>query len=152
MQSALDEAGETMAFLEDMSLRRAVDRLELLGDDLARLAGILPATGLDSSEARPKSPSDFPDEISLALEGAIPAIPQVDADHAEIRSSSDESAERTAAHDDAAVKRLRKQAQARRAARAARSSASGRKNCWPFAWRNSSAGGSSRFSKTRCSS
>ena len=38
VQTALDEAGETTAFLEEMSLRRAVDRLKLLGDDLAVLA------------------------------------------------------------------------------------------------------------------
>jgi hypothetical protein len=37
VQSALDEIGETIAFLEDMTLRRAVKRLELLREDLERL-------------------------------------------------------------------------------------------------------------------
>ena len=36
-QSALDEVGETIAFLEDMPLRRAVKRLKLVRDDLERL-------------------------------------------------------------------------------------------------------------------
>jgi hypothetical protein len=38
VQTALDEVGETIAFLEDMSLARAVDRLELVREDLERLA------------------------------------------------------------------------------------------------------------------
>ena len=42
VQASLDETGETTAFLEDMSLRRAVDRLDLLGDDLALLAELVP--------------------------------------------------------------------------------------------------------------
>ena len=37
VHSALDEIGETIAFLEDMTLRRAVKRLELLREDLERL-------------------------------------------------------------------------------------------------------------------
>ena len=36
-QTALDEVGETIAFLEDMQLRRAVKRLKLVRDDLERL-------------------------------------------------------------------------------------------------------------------
>jgi hypothetical protein len=38
VQAAFDEVGETIAFLEDMSLRRAVTRLELVQDDLERIA------------------------------------------------------------------------------------------------------------------
>ena len=68
MQSVLDETGETMAFLEDMSLRRAVDRLELVRDDLARLAESCREWPL-LEQARPAS-ADFPDEISLAFNGA----------------------------------------------------------------------------------
>ena len=38
VQTAVDEVGETIAFLEDMPLRRAVKRLKLMRDDLERLA------------------------------------------------------------------------------------------------------------------
>jgi len=41
VQSALDEIGETIAFLEDMTLRRAVKRLGLLREDLERLVASL---------------------------------------------------------------------------------------------------------------
>jgi len=37
VQAAFDEVGETIAFLEDMSLRRTVTRLELVQDDLERI-------------------------------------------------------------------------------------------------------------------
>jgi len=38
VQSAVDEVGETIAFLEDIPLRRAVKRLNLMRDDLEQLA------------------------------------------------------------------------------------------------------------------
>ena len=38
VQSAVDEVGETVAFLEDMPLRRAVRRLRVMRDDLERLS------------------------------------------------------------------------------------------------------------------
>jgi hypothetical protein len=41
VQAAFDEVGETVAFLEDMSLRRAVTRLELVQDDLERIGSSL---------------------------------------------------------------------------------------------------------------
>jgi hypothetical protein len=41
VQAAFDEVGETIAFLEDMSLRRAVIRLELVEDDLERIESSL---------------------------------------------------------------------------------------------------------------
>ena len=41
VQAAFDEVGETIAFLEDMSLRRAVTRLELVQDDLERIGSSL---------------------------------------------------------------------------------------------------------------
>ncbi len=37
VQAAFDEVGETIAFLEEMSLRRAVTRLELVQEDLERI-------------------------------------------------------------------------------------------------------------------
>ena len=61
VQSALDEAGETMAFLEDMSLRRAVDRLSLVGDDLARLAGSCWRWPIE--EPRSRGPLEIPGAI-----------------------------------------------------------------------------------------
>ncbi len=38
VQAAVDEVGETIAFLEDMPLRRGVNRLRTMCDDLERLA------------------------------------------------------------------------------------------------------------------
>jgi hypothetical protein len=68
VQLALDEMGETMAFLEDMSLSRAVDRLKLVGDDLARLAES--CREWPRIEHRRRDPSNFPDEISLPSPGS----------------------------------------------------------------------------------
>ena len=54
-----------MAFLEDMSLDRAVDRLELLGDDLARLSES--CLEWPRAEQSRHAARDFPEEIFLAL-------------------------------------------------------------------------------------
>ncbi len=65
VRSALDEIGETIAFLEDMTLRRAVKRLDLLREDLERLVVSLrlwsnreprdPVQAGRSSEVKPAS-------------------------------------------------------------------------------------------------
>ncbi len=110
VQSVLDEAGETMAFLEDMSLRPAVDRLELLGDDLAQLSESC-RQWPRLERAHPVS-ADFPDEISLPSLSAI-------TDHSAAEASAHDPFERDEPSNDGPVpvddrlwKRLRKQAQA----------------------------------------
>ncbi len=115
VQTALDEIGETTAFLEDMSLRRAVDRLELTGDDLARLAdSSLRWLELDPGQ---NTASDFPDEIFLPLQGPASGPATGDADQAEIAELDRISATEREGREDVARKRLRKQAQILRRAR-----------------------------------
>ena len=76
VQSALDEAGETMAFLEDMSLRRAVDRLELVGDDLARLSES--CREWPRVEQVQRGSSLFSDEILVPSSAPLAGHPWVD--------------------------------------------------------------------------
>jgi hypothetical protein len=110
VQASLDETGETTAFLEDMSLRRAVDRLDLLGNDLFLLADS--ALEWPQLEARPSTAPEFPDLNSLPLKDAG------DADPAEIAEQDQVSASAQKVRQDAARKRLRKQSQVlRRASR-----------------------------------
>jgi hypothetical protein len=53
VQAAFDDVGETIAFLEDMSLRRAVTRLELVRDDLDRIGSSLHRWISEAPDAAP---------------------------------------------------------------------------------------------------
>jgi hypothetical protein len=115
VQLALDEMGETMAFLEDISLRRAVDRLKLVGEDLARLCESCQEWPRVAQARRVSS--DFPDEIFLPssgpMAGAATDQPAGEGEGAaemaeRVRSSRDELQER----EDDARKHLRAQARA----------------------------------------
>ncbi len=113
VQSALDEAGETMAFLEDMSLRRAVDRLNLVGDDLARLAGSCLRWPVEEPHGR--TPLEIPGAIfpspSGPASGATPDhSPAGDNDHPDVLESDGLEPNGRDEPSDVAVKRLRKQA------------------------------------------
>ena len=94
-----------------MSLRRAVDRLDLLGDDLALLA----ETSLrwHQLDVRPRDTSDFPDKISLPLMGATSGQSEAEAgaDPAETAELDRISATEEQEREDVARKRLREQAQ-----------------------------------------
>ena len=143
VQSALDEAGETMAFLEDMSLRRAVDRLELLGDDLAGSPTLaaMASTGRPPKRRPPTSPMRFPCRSQAAMRASAAG----EADRAETAEQ-----DRDLCHRAARARRRGPETPARTGAgsepgAAVRSSASGRRSCSLSAWRNSSAGGSSRL-------
>jgi hypothetical protein len=122
VQLALDEAGETMAFLEDMSLRRAVDRLKLVGDDLARLSECcLEWAQVEQSR---HAASDFPQEIYLPSPGSIPGAARnqpagdATAQGTSEREREDGSHTEAQARDEHARKRLRAQARSvRRACR-----------------------------------
>ena len=94
VQTSLDETGETTAFLEDMSLGRAVDRLDLLGDDLTLLAGS--SLEWPQLEARQNAASQFPELISLPLPGADSGVPVGDADQAEVAENDRVAASATA--------------------------------------------------------
>jgi hypothetical protein len=116
VQASLDETGETTAFLEDMSKRRAVDRLDLLGHDLTLLADS--ALGWPQLEARLNTTPEFPDLSSLDSKDAGPGPTAGDADAAELAEQDQVSASAQQARQDAARKRLRKQHQVlRRASR-----------------------------------
>ncbi len=153
VQLALDEAGETMAFLEDMSIDRAVDRLKLIGDDLAQLSES--CLEWPRVEQTRQAARDFPDEIFLPTPGPIPGaasnhsigeeFAQEVTEQERVEASRSEAEEQ----DERARKRLRRR-RGPCAAQAARWSATGRKNCWRCGWRIYSGGGSSRFSRTRC--
>ena len=115
VQSALDEAGETMAFLEDMSLRRAVDRLELVGDDLARLSES--CREWPRVEQVQRGSSLFSDEILVPSSAPLAGHPWVDGQQPDpvdperlARSESEQE------QHERARQRLRKQAQAVRRA------------------------------------
>ena len=114
VQLALDEAGETMAFLEDVSLSRAVDRLKLIGDDLARLSEA--CLEWPRAEQSRHAALDFPEEIYLPSPGPIPAavsIEPVAEPGAQATIERDLRAARTLTHerDERARKRLKAQAQ-----------------------------------------
>ena len=114
VQAALDEAGETMAFLEDMSLRRAVDRLKLVGDDLARLSESClqwPRVEQDRPAA-----SDFPSEIFLPSAGAVDGNRADETEGPERVERGGHSSGEPHERDDRPPKHLRKQAQAVRRA------------------------------------
>ena len=82
--------------------------------------------------------------------GAATDQPVGEADRAGDRrtATSSRCATEAQAREERARSRLKQRRRGRSAAPAARSSASGRRNCSRCGWRNSSAGGSSRFSKT----
>ena len=115
VQTALDETGETTAFLEDMSLSRAVDRLDLLGNDLALLADL--SLEWPQLEARQNLATQFPDLISVPLMGADSSSPAGDADQAEIAEHDRISATELQSREDMVRKRLRKHAQVLKRAR-----------------------------------
>ncbi len=115
VQAVLDEAGETMAFLEDMSLRRAVDRLKLVGDDLARLAES--CTQWPRSEQGQHAVSDFPDEIFLPSARPVGDGPAAGADGRATEDGGEPSAGASPERDDRPLQRLRKQVQAVRRAK-----------------------------------
>ncbi len=106
VQTALDEVGETTAFLEEMSLRRAVDRLKLLGDDLAVLEEA--SARWRELDHHASAPANFPEEIFLPPHGPDGGATAGVIDGAEQdRISATEEKE----CEDAARYRLRKQAQ-----------------------------------------
>ena len=113
VQSALDEAGETMAFLEDMHLRRAVDRLNLIGGDLGRLARSCLRWPVEQPQGR--SPLEIPGAIfprpcDPATGAAVDHSPAGDRDQPDVAESDALEANGHDEPSDVAVKRLRKQA------------------------------------------
>ncbi len=114
VQAALDEAGETMAFLEDMSLRRAVDRLKLVGDDLARLSES--CLQWPRVEQGRQAASDFPSEIFLPSAGAVRGNSADETEGPERVERGGHSSSEPLQRDDRPLKHLRKQAQAIRRA------------------------------------
>ena len=95
------KSGETMAFLEDMSLGRAVDRLKLIGDDLARLSEA--CLEWPRAEQSRHAVLDFPEEIYLPslspIPGAASSRPMDEAGHRQTAAADLEGSGQTEARD-----------------------------------------------------
>jgi hypothetical protein len=108
VHSALDEIGETIAFLEDMTLHRAVKRLELLREDLECLAVSMRHWSdipRDNPELRANDSSNA--AAGLAKEGNLAnASERPDAGHSENADSERVDSNEQKEQDEAAFDRL----------------------------------------------